>query len=211
MRFDIVAPAIRGGDCGDGVIDFAGAAGERLDLDDRARDAASGEVYDVSYERNAAGGGMPSGVDEDEIKMYYSGYRFSETELIEGERACGLATLRLDGYTHLTLEDGQEQGSVTSILVDRGSATELFINASCADGSRIEVELIESESDGVLPGFSREECTPITTDSLGHRVGWGNRRLADVRNASFRIRFHLTSGGTSPELYSFGFGQAADK
>ena len=150
-------------------------------------------------------------VDEDEIKMYYSGYRFSETDLIEGERACGLATLRLDGYTHLTLEDGQEQGSVTSILVDRGSATELFINASCADGSRIEVELIESESDGVLPGFSREECTSITTDSLGHRVGWGNRRLADVRNASFRIRFHLTSGGTSPELYSFGFGQATDK
>lgn len=150
-------------------------------------------------------------VDEDEIKVYYTGYRFSNTDLIEGERSCGLATLRLDGYTHMRLEDGHEHGSLTTIPVDRGSATELLINASCADGGRIEVELIEAGTDQALPGFSREECTPMTIDSLGHQVGWGNRTLAEVRNASFRIRFHLTSGGTSPELYSFEFRRASDE
>ena len=75
-------------------------------------------------------------MDEDEIKLYYTGYRFSSTKLIEGEHACGLATLRLDGFTHLTLEDGRDQGSVTTIPVDRGDATELHVNASCDDGSR---------------------------------------------------------------------------
>ena len=150
-------------------------------------------------------------VDEDEIKVYYSGYRFSKTKLIEGERACGLATLRLDGFTHLTLEDDRDQGSVTTIPVDRGTATKLYVNASCADGNRIEVELIDPESGQTLPGFSREECTPLTTDSLTHRVGWRKRSLADVRNASFQIRFHLAGGDSSPKLYSFEFRQASDE
>ncbi len=150
-------------------------------------------------------------VDEDEIKVYYSGYRFSQTKLIEGEHACGLATLRLDGFTHLTLEDGRDQGSVTTIPVDRGVATELYVNASCAEDSRIEVELIDPKSGQAIPGFSREECTPLTTDSLAHRISWGKRSLADARNASFQIRFHLANGRESPGLYSFEFRTASDK
>ena len=150
-------------------------------------------------------------VDEDEIKVYYSGYRFSRTKRIEGERGCGLATLRLDGFTHLTLEDGRDQGSVTTIPAVRGGATELHVNASCAEGSRIEVELIDSNSGQALPGFSREQCTPITSDSLAHRVRWGKRRLADIPNASFQIHFHLANGRESPRLYSFEFRTAIDK
>jgi hypothetical protein len=146
-------------------------------------------------------------VDEGEIKVYYSGYRFSRTKLIEGERACGLATLRLDGFTQLTLEDGQQQGRVTTIPVDRGSATDLYINASCEEGSRLEVELIDPSSGKALPGYSREECTPLETDSLAHRVVWGNRKLGDIRKASFQIRIHFTKGRVSPNLYSFEFRQ----
>jgi hypothetical protein len=149
-------------------------------------------------------------VDEGEIKVYYSGYRFSRTKLIEGERACGLATLRLDGFTHLTLEDGRDRGSVTTIPVDQGTATELHVNASCAGDRRIEVELIDPESGEAIPGFSREECTPLATDSLAHQVIWGKRSLADVRNASFQIRFHLAGGDSSPKLYSFEFRQVSD-
>ena len=150
-------------------------------------------------------------VDEDEIKVYYSGYRFSKTERIEGERACGLATLRLDGFTQLTLEEGRDQGSVTSIPVVRGSAHELYVNAWCATGSRIEVALIDPTSGQALPGFSRAECTALTTDSLAHRIRWGKRSLADVSQASFQIHFHLVKGGTSPRLYSFEFRQASDE
>ena len=143
--------------------------------------------------------------DEEEIKIYYSGYRFSKTKLIEGEHACGLATLRLDGFTHVTLEDGRDQGSVTTIPVDRGAATELLVNASCTDGNRIEVELVDPTTGEPLPRFSRKECTIIKTDSLAHRVSWGRRQLADVGRASFQIRFHLTGRDSSPDLYSFEF------
>ena len=146
-------------------------------------------------------------VDVDEIKVYYSGYRFSKTKLIEGERACGLATLRLDGFSHLRLEDGQKKGLVTTIPVERGSATDLYINASCGQGSSLEVELIDPESGIVLTGYSREECTSLKTDSLAYRVVWGNRRLSDINNASFQIRFHFTKGRVSPNLYSFEFRQ----
>ena len=150
-------------------------------------------------------------VDDDEIKVYYSGYRFSRTKRIEGERGCGLATVRLDGFTDLALEDGRDQGSVTTIPAVRGGAAELHVNASCAEGSRIEVELIDSRSGQPLPGFSRKQCTPITSDSLAHRARWGKRRLADVPNASFQIRFHLTKGRESPRLYSFEFRTAIGK
>ena len=150
-------------------------------------------------------------MDEHDIKVYYTGYRFSKTKLIEGEHSCGLATLRLDGFTHLTLEDSRDVGSVTTIPIDRGDAAELQVNASCADGSRIEVELINPESGQTLPGFSREECVPITTDSLAHQVVWTKRSLADVRNAKFQLRFHLTQGRDSPKLYSFEFRRASDK
>ncbi|HIG18275.1 MAG TPA: hypothetical protein EYQ31_13905, partial [Candidatus Handelsmanbacteria bacterium] len=150
-------------------------------------------------------------VDENEIKIYYSGYRFSRTKRIEGERACGLATVRLDGFTYMTVEDDRKQGSVTTIPVVRGDATELHVNASCVKGSRIDVELIDSKSGQTLPGFSREECTPITSDSLGHRVRWGKRALGDVPNASFQIHFHLANGREAPRLYSFGFRTANDK
>jgi hypothetical protein len=148
-------------------------------------------------------------MDEDEIKVYYSGYRFSQTKLIEGEHSTGLATLRLDGFTHLTLEDGRDGGSVTTIPVDRGSATDLYLNASCAEGSRIEVELIDPESGEAIPGFSREECTPLTTDSLGQRAVWGKRSLGDVGTANFQLQFHLNSGRASPKLYSFEFRKAS--
>jgi hypothetical protein len=144
-------------------------------------------------------------VDEDEIKVYYSGYRFSKTKLIEGEHACGLATLRLDGFTHVTLEEGREQGTITTIPVDRGAATELLVNASCTDDNRIKVELVDPNTGEPLPRFSRKECTIIKTDSLAHRVSWGRRQLADVGKASFQIRFHLTGRDSSPELYSLEF------
>lgn len=150
-------------------------------------------------------------MDKDEIKVYYSGYRFSQTKLIEGEHSTGLATLRLDGFTHLTLEDGRDGGSVTTIPVNRGNATELSVNALCADGSQIAVELIDPKSGRTLPGFSREDCTPLTTDSLAHRVAWGTRTLADVGIAKFQIRFHLSAGNGSPMLYSFEFRSAADQ
>jgi len=150
-------------------------------------------------------------IDEEEIKVYYTGYRFSTTKLIEGEHSCGLATLRLDGFTHLILEDGQDQGSVTTIPVVRGAATELNVNASCADGSRIEVELVDPKTGDTLPGFSRKDCTPVTTDSLAHRVVWGKQSLADVRAASFQIRFHLSGGSSSPKLYSFQFRSKTDQ
>lgn len=144
-------------------------------------------------------------VDKKEIKVYYSGYRFSQTKLIEGEHACGLATLRLDGFTHVTLEDGRDQGNITTIPVGRGAATELLVNASCADGNRIEVELIDPNTGKPLPRFSRKESTVITTDSLGHRVRWGRQRLADADSVSFQIRFYLTGKDSSPDLYSFEF------
>lgn len=144
-------------------------------------------------------------VDENEIKLYYGGYSFKNSPWIEGQRAGGLATLRLDGFTHLQLEQARDRGSFTTIPVTRGSARDLYINASCKGDSRLEVELIDPQSESPLPGFSRQEGTSFQADSLAHKIVWEGRSLRDVKVSSFQIRFHFTRGQVSPNLYSFEF------
>ena len=148
-------------------------------------------------------------VDKDDIKLYYTGYRFSKTKWVEGEQACGMASLRLDGFTYLSLENARDQGSVTTIPVAQGGATELHLNAVCPKGSRIEVELIDSESGQPIPGFTRKECQPITGDSHAHPVRWGKRSLPQKTKSPFQIRFHLIKGNESPRLYAFEFRAAS--
>ena len=143
-------------------------------------------------------------MDDKEIKVYYSGYRFTRTKMVEGERACGLATLRLDGFTHLQLEKGRRQGSVTTIPVARGTAKDLIVNAACSANSKVSVELVDPKSGKPLAGFSRRDHTPLSTDSLAHTITWGQLRLSDVRAKTFQIRIHL-KGDKSPKVYSFRF------
>lgn len=78
---------------------------------------------------------------------------------------------------------------------------ELIVNAGMT-GGRLKVALLDAKGNP-LPGFSEDDCEPVITDSLKHRIQWkgGNTVPAEKTIA---LRFYLTNGN----LYSFRIGKA---
>ena len=88
-----------------------------------------------------------------------------------GQRECGLATLRLDGFC--SLDAGPEGGTLLTVpFWPKGK--HLYINADAREGE-IRVEVLQEYS---APGnketglFGLENCIPFSGDALAHRVEW---------------------------------------
>ncbi len=110
----------------------------------------------------------------------------------------GLATLRLDGFA--SMNASYDGGSVTTRPYILGG-TKLLLNVKSNYG-KVLVELLD-ESGKIVPGFSKEDCRPIQTDSCGAVVFW-KRSLSDMVDAPVSLRFHLYNA----RLYSYRTGQA---
>ena len=87
------------------------------------------------------------------------------------QRACGVATLRLDGFC--SLDAGDEGGTLLTVpFWPKGK--HLYINADASEGE-IRVEVLQEYT---APGnkdtglFSLENCIPFNGDALAHRVEW---------------------------------------
>ncbi len=118
----------------------------------------------------------------------------------------GLATLRLDGFTCLESADRETPGHFVTrpVRLTEGSL-DLVLNTSGGQQGRswLEVEVLSAEDGGSpLPGYSREECTPICLDRIRAPVRWRGNPLAKAGRELVRLRF-LFYGAV--RLYSFGF------
>ena len=111
-----------------------------------------------------------------------------------GDGAIGLATLRKDGF--VSLDAGSEGGVVATRLL-LGLEGELRINAN-AGGGEIRVEVLDGEG-RVLPGYGRDECWPMTEDSVDFAVRWKARDELPDSSEPRRLRFLLTRAS----LFSF--------
>ena len=116
--------------------------------------------------------------------------------------ALGLAKVRRDGF--ISRDAGLDGGTLTTRLLRPGGAS-LEVNATVAAGGTITVTM-QDEQEQALPGFGAADCTPLTGDSLRHRVQWGDRRGDDRwRERPVRLRFHLRAAA----LYGFRFTEDA--
>ena len=142
-------------------------------------------------------------LDEKEIKVQeYYGAICGEDEPNE-RRSGGVATLRLDGYTHLQPE--KDRGSLTTIPVNPGQASQLLINANSGQGGYLEAELLDTKNGRPIAGFTRADSVRFEGDSVSHRMKWkGNENLPKLDHP-FQIRFHLVGSKGFPRLYSFSF------
>ena len=99
----------------------------------------------------------------------------------------GLATLPLDRYV------GWHGGTVPGVLKTKPftfHGKELHLNVDASRGVS-KVAILDQEGQAV-PGFSLEDCTPITADSLDYVVRWGeNRDLSGLAGKAVRLQFHL--------------------
>ena len=114
----------------------------------------------------------------------------------------GLAKLRKDGYAGLYANKMRLGTIVTRALISLG--TELTINAKCAPGGSLKVEIVNRKDD-VVGQCSRENCDVFTGDGVAHKVTWnGNPTIPAGREGDVywrKVRFFLDDA----ELFSFQF------
>jgi len=158
------------------------------------RDAGPGHP-EYGYLRPA---GSVVNVVDDKLYFYYmaaSGIDKQNQPGVYAGITINLATLRRDGFASM------RAGGTEKMLLTRPvtfSGTRLFVNTDCPEG-HIKVEVC-SEDGTPLPGFTKDLCKPISTDSTKTMVEWRGHPTLDRHNdGPLRFRFHLAGG----DLYSF--------
>lgn len=131
----------------------------------------------------------------DELWFYYGGCDgFHDEPRVNA--AIGLATLRLDGFC--SMRAGANEGWLIS---RREPAREpvVTINARTGRDGYVTAELLDRKN-RVLPGFSRNECTPFSGDSVKHELRWKTVRFPSGNPpADYKIRFWLRNA----DLFSY--------
>ncbi|MFH0964094.1 MAG: hypothetical protein V2A58_08775, partial [Planctomycetota bacterium] len=109
----------------------------------------------------------------------------------------GLARLRRDGYVGLYATRYREGRVNTQGLMSAG--TKLIINARCAPGGSVRVEVCDNFDEALEP-CTFANCDPMTGDSVAHTVTWKGSAEIPVRDWR-KLRFALRDA----ELFSFRF------
>ncbi|MEA2735698.1 MAG: hypothetical protein QOE14_2149, partial [Humisphaera sp.] len=138
---------------------------------------------------------------DDEIRFYFGGYAGGATgaDNLTGASGVGVATIPRDRFAGIRPVEKSDQPTLKTPLENVGQVTlkpielskemKITINADARDGE-IRVELLDEEMRRVR-GFSREEASVITGDSLRHAVKWKEKTLADLPPGQYHLRAHL--------------------
>lgn len=134
---------------------------------------------------------VPAG---DEVYLYYGGYARGHKVNRFEERQIGLVTIKRDRYAGR--EAGPEPGLIRTPLL-RVEGDGITLNADAPNG---EIRVQVCAPDGQpLPGFSFDECAPITADALDAPVTWP-RPFRELSGSPLRLEFQLRNA----TLYAFG-------
>jgi hypothetical protein len=130
----------------------------------------------------------------DEMWFYYTAITTTHGGYVpKKEITVALAKWRSDGF--VSLDAGAHRGLVETVpLVFDGER--LSVNADASSGE-VTVEVL-NERGTVIPGYGRDDCSPLVTDDVRHHVRWGDRDRI-VTDNPIRLRFHLKDA----RLFSF--------
>ena len=149
-------------------------------------------------------GGVCTVVD-DKLHFYYTAFQGDESNLNPNQHwsgmyanaSTGLALLRRDGFA--SMDAGEEEGILFTRPLKFGGK-HLFVNT---EGGRLYAEVCQEDGTPV-PGFTRNDCLPISTDSTKHLVVWKDRdSLESLAGKPLRFKFYLTKS----KLYAFWVSQ----
>jgi len=136
----------------------------------------------------------------DELRLYYTAAsNLHDTPPFHGE--IGLATMRKDGFA--SLDAAYKPGTVTTKRLS-GLAGELRINYR-AWGGTVQVEVLDADGN-VLPGYSREDCTPLRRDAVDAVVRWKDKAELPAEGRPIRLRFVMDKAS----LFSFFAGERVE-
>ncbi|MCD6351309.1 MAG: glycosyl hydrolase family 32 [Armatimonadetes bacterium] len=131
----------------------------------------------------------------DRLYFYVSGRAGVPGSSSSGACSTGLAFLRRDGFA--SMDAGEREASLTTRPV-RFSGAYLFVNVDAPRGE-LRVEVLGQDG-RPLPGFGREDCQALSTDSTCARVRWRAKDgVGELAGKPVRLKFYLRQGS----LYSF--------
>lgn len=131
---------------------------------------------------------------DDHIWIYYTGITTTHGGCLPEKRiTIARAAWRRDGF--VSLDAGADGGIVQTMPLEADGRT-LQINAD-ATGGMLRVELVGANGQA-LPGYGVDDCYPIESDSVRHRVTWRERRQLP-QDLPVSLRFHLRE----TSLYSY--------
>ncbi len=132
--------------------------------------------------------------------IYYGG--FSGPHNLEDGRnhaGIGLAILRFNGFVSL---DAKEKEGVIITHSMTGTDEKLYVNADASNGS-LQAELIDNDTGKPIPGYTVDDCVPLTKDGIAEIIHWKNKNELPAANKNIRIRFLLKNAS----LYGFYAGK----
>lgn len=152
---------------------------------------------------------------DDEIRFYYGAYNISpigggyEKYKVPPKTGVGLASIPRDRFGGIKPVAVSDQKTLSKPLTNIGQATfrpldlagvtEIVINADASKGN-VRVEVLNDEGYRVR-GFAKDDATPLTGDSLRHKVAWKGKSLGDLPAGSYMLRVHLDNA----TLYAVSF------
>ena len=150
--------------------------------------------------------GAPPIVVGDKLYIYYRGMarQHGPFDLEKGADsyyagAIGLAVLRRDGFASLAAGFDGGQVTTTPFVFDGRTLT---VNTKSGPGD-VRVEILDA-NDKPIAGYTKDECNPVTGDSVEHTVTWsGKQNLRELTGQPVKLRFHLANA----RLYSYTIGQ----
>ena len=134
---------------------------------------------------------------EKEIRFYYGGaenpwtfgkeptiWKTTKKKPITG---IGLATLPLDRFAGI--RPIEKVGQVTLRPLPLSGLKKITLNADASAGS-VRVELL-SEEGYRIPGFTKADAVPLTSDDLAHEARWKDKQPGDYPAGRCLVRVHL--------------------
>jgi hypothetical protein len=129
----------------------------------------------------------------DEVYLYYAGYRWGHKYRHSVDRQIGVVKVKRDRY--VAREAGASGGTLTTrpFMLNAESLT-LNVNA---DGGEVRVQVCDAAGERI-PGFTFDDCRPVTTDSLAAPIAW-REPLSSLRERAVRFQFSIRKA----QLFAF--------
>ena len=138
----------------------------------------------------------------DETWFYYSSstkvhveFDYDEDEKDWTHRPCngGLALIRTGRYAGFGIQDERGSGSLVTVPIRTAPNMKLGlnINADCGSGGEIRVGLEDAATGEAIPGYSADDCDPITSDEIAAPVRWKGRSIIEPMPKAVRLRFSM--------------------
>ncbi|NWG13967.1 MAG: hypothetical protein HXY20_10580 [Acidobacteria bacterium] len=158
-----------------------------------------------------SGGGRPSGREVpsgDKLLFYYRGVEQSHGE--NPREGIGVAQIGRDRFVGLRAAGHGQVTTRTVRLNYRGRFQPengvLLLNATARNGS-VRVEVLD-EKGQVIPGFSAQDCLPLTEDGVDQPVRWSKQpTLQPVVGRPVRLRFLLENA----TIFAFQIVETSDR